>query len=391
MSYKIRTRDEHLFEPGPKRILAIDGGGLRGIFSLAILKKMEDMFKSKYGDRFRMAHYFDLMAGTSTGSVISASLALGMTVDEVTAQYEKLGHEVFKRSWFRHGLARPKYSKKKLAAELLKTFGVEAATGDPVKLRSAELLTGLLVMTKRRDTGSPWPLANNPQGKYFETNLSSSYIANGDFPLWRVVRASTAAPAFFKGETLTIAEEKGKKPVIGQFVDGGVSPFNNPALQALMYAGLSGYKLNWKLGADNLLIVSIGTGAQEPGATNKLFEAQNAVKSLVSLMDDCNTLVQIMLQWMSHSATSRMIDREIGDLQADALGGRPLTSYLRYNIELSGEAISKELGLNLDARTLKKLAKMDQPANMPLLKVIGTAVAGKYLKEQDFPANFDLS
>jgi len=52
--------------------------------------------------------------------------------------------------------------------------------------------------------------------------------------------------------------------VYGDFVDGGVSPFNNPAFQALLYATASGYRVEWPTGEDKLLVVSVGTGAHDP-------------------------------------------------------------------------------------------------------------------------------
>lgn len=76
MTYPIRSRDEHLEADGrPKRILALDGGGLRGILSLAILQRIEDVLKARHGDsdEFRLCHYFDLIAGTSTGAIIAAA------------------------------------------------------------------------------------------------------------------------------------------------------------------------------------------------------------------------------------------------------------------------------------------------------------------------------
>jgi hypothetical protein len=49
MIYKIRNRDQHYQEPGPKRILSLDGGGLRGILSLAMLKQAENILKARHG------------------------------------------------------------------------------------------------------------------------------------------------------------------------------------------------------------------------------------------------------------------------------------------------------------------------------------------------------
>ena len=157
-----------------------------------------------------------------------------------------------------------------------------------------------------------------------------------------------------------------------------------------MFATLDGFRVKWPMGEENILLVSLGTGSRDPSVKKKFFEGQNAIKSLVFMMDDCNDLVQTMLQWMSSSPTAKRIDSEIGDLRNDLLAGEPRLSYLRYNMELSGKALSKELDMNLDAKTLKRLAKMDVPDNMPLLKEIGTATAEKLISEEHFPEGFDL-
>src|SRR6516162_8511777 len=98
MSYQIRSRDEHLRRDGlPKRILALDGGGLRGIVSLAILQKIEESLRERYDSNpdFRLCHYFDLIAGTSTGAIIAATLALGWRVKDIRNKYMDLGRRVF--------------------------------------------------------------------------------------------------------------------------------------------------------------------------------------------------------------------------------------------------------------------------------------------------------
>ncbi|MBI3439668.1 MAG: patatin-like phospholipase family protein, partial [Proteobacteria bacterium] len=60
-------------QPGPKRILALDGGGARGLLTLGVLQKLEDELGRRSGKpgTFRLAHYFDLIGGTSTGSIIA--------------------------------------------------------------------------------------------------------------------------------------------------------------------------------------------------------------------------------------------------------------------------------------------------------------------------------
>ena len=80
-----RTRDQHLFDVGPKRMLALDGGGVRGILTLQYLKRVEDILRKRAGNdqNFRLSQYFDLIGGTSTGSIIATGLALGWTVEKL--------------------------------------------------------------------------------------------------------------------------------------------------------------------------------------------------------------------------------------------------------------------------------------------------------------------
>lgn len=387
MAYKIKTRDEHFQPDGKsKRILALDGGGVRGILTLGILEKIEQILKDRHGSdpNFRLCHYFDLIAGTSTGAIIAAALALGMTVKEITEIYLRLGKRVFKRSLFRWALFRTRYRRNLLSEELQKVYGEKTTLG------SRDLQTGLLIVTKRLDSGSPWPLGNNPQGQFFNSP-NHDYIPNKDYPLWKVVRASTAAPLYFAPETIEIIGASGNASVTGQFVDGGVSPANNPALQALMYATLEGYRVGWPLGADNILLVSVGTGSRDPKVAPSTFVAKHAVNSLLALMDDCGTLVETVLQWMSDSPTAREIDSEIGKLAKDFIRQPPLLSYLRYNIELQRETISNELALTLSSREAERLNKLDRAKNMARLKEIGQLVGQKKVDAKDFPVSFDLT
>src|SRR5476651_2103715 len=61
------ARDRHLFGPGPKRILSLDGGGVRGALSIGILEQLEKHIKEIAGPETRLCDWFDLIGGTSTG------------------------------------------------------------------------------------------------------------------------------------------------------------------------------------------------------------------------------------------------------------------------------------------------------------------------------------
>lgn len=385
-----QTLAQHL-DPraGPKRILALDGGGLRGVLTLGILREIESMLRTRHGGNpaFRLSDYFDLIAGTSTGAIIAAALALGMTVDEVHGHYLRLGNVVFKRSLLRWGALRAKFPADKVRESLVGVFGDR-------RLDSADLRTGLLIVTKRLDTGGTWPLTNHPRSRFFERGTHATTIANREYSLWQVVRASTAAPYFFDPESIRIGRgANGVKAVSGDFIDGGVSPHNNPALQALMTATMPGYAFNWEAGEGQMLVVSVGTGKAnaEVGHRNVLEStaAIHALLSLKSLMEDCADHVETMMQWLSCSPTARQIDREIGTI-ATPLGGKALCSYLRYNVQLTSDWFATQLGEFVGDRALTALGAMDQPDNIPELDRVGRLAGDKLVKAAHFDAAFDL-
>jgi len=388
MSYKMRTRDEHFLNDGtPKRILALDGGGLRGILTLSYLAEIESVLRERHGGSkdFRLHHYFDLIAGTSTGSIIAAALARGMAVADIIKKYNDLGQRVFQKSWLRQGYVRAFYDEAELIKELKDVYGADTTMGDP------SLQTGLLVITKRLDSGSAWPISNNPRGRYFGVRPNQSVVPNSEYPLWQVVRASTAAPRYFDPERIVIVQGSGdQRSVQGEFVDGGVSPYNNPAMMVFMYATLDGYRVGWPTGADKLLLVSVGTGAADRRVKRAHVTAEHAVKALLALMDDCADLQETQLQWMSSSRTARVIDREIGDLQHDLVARAPLLSYLRYNVDLAVSAVKAlDAGLQ-DEEKIEALTAMDAPENMDTLHRLGELGAKQDVAAGDFAAMFDL-
>lgn len=80
------TLIERISRPGPKKLLAIDGGGIRGVLALAILQKIEDLLRKDSGrTEFRLAHYFDYISGTSTGGIVAACLSRGSSTTTATS------------------------------------------------------------------------------------------------------------------------------------------------------------------------------------------------------------------------------------------------------------------------------------------------------------------
>ena len=110
----------------------------------------------------------------------------------------------------------------------------------------------------------------------------------------------------------------------------------------------------------------------------------------VSTIQQCESAELTDLQWMSRSPTAWKIDREIGDLQGDILGGRELFSYLRYNVVLDREWLQTNLGVDLKAREVKGLQEMDKPKNMSKLALLGATASHVQIQPDHFPTVFDI-
>src|SRR5262249_40387123 len=151
------------------------------------------------------------------------------------------------------------------------------------------------------------------------------------------------------------------------------------------------YRIQWPTGKDSILLISVGTGAADPPVRRSEIAAAHALRSLLSLMEDCAALQEIMLQWMSQSTTARKIDGELEILADDLLTGAQLLTYARYNVELGAVAIQELLGDGAKAMAIDNLSAMDAPENMKDLHEICLAAGKARVKSEHFPYVFDLN
>jgi hypothetical protein len=390
-----RDRDTHLFGPGPKRILALDGGGVRGMISIAFVKRIEEILRARFGDDpdFRLCDYFDLFAGTSTGAILAASLATGKSASELEALYAELAPKVF-GGRFAH-LLQPfeaRFSPQQLYALLCRELG-------PIDLSSNEIKSGLAIVTKRVDTDSAWVVTNNPRNPFWDDRQEGSFVSIGNkrYELAAVVRASTAAPYFFPPQEILVregADGQHGRDDFGLFLDGGVTPHNNPSLMALMVARLKGHRLEWEAGPDKLLIISVGTGSWrnriEVQKFKKVIAAWAAITSLTGLIRECERSVLTTMEWLSASPRPIRINSEIGDLGEEFLGVAPLCTYQRYDVELAQDYLCRpEISLNIDDHLLEAMRDMTRTTEMPLLRELGKRAAAAQVQPMDFPSPFD--
>jgi patatin-like phospholipase/acyl hydrolase len=214
----------------PYRVLALDGGGLRGIFTAAVLTELEDAL----GPEFLGA--FDLLVGTSTGGILALGLASGRTSLEMLRFYREAGSQVFGRVRRIRRAARPKYSRAPLDALLKKQFGEATCLNDLEKsvcITAHELVRGTTRVLK--------------------DDHSSELRWGGDLPVWKVAAASSAAPTYFEPVQLEGSDSH---------VDGGVWG-NNPAMigivEAVRYAHRS---------LDAIRLLSVGTTSYDLRVAN---------------------------------------------------------------------------------------------------------------------------
>lgn len=387
------TKKEHFSNKTfPKRILALDGGGIRGALTLGYLQRIEDILRKQHGGKadFRLSDYFDLIGGTSTGSIIASCLAIGMSVTEIKDMYMELGDKIFgkKYKWWKifeiDDLLKASYKSKPLEDELQKVFGTDT------KLSSDKILTGLCIVAKRADTNSVWPLINHPEGRYW----NSADGMNKDIQLWKAVRASAAAPTYFLPQIIDVGGGLSE----AAFVDGGVSMANNPALQLLMVATLDGFPFKWKWGADNLMIVSVGTGMSRwkkiPANVKKNNLLNWASQIPDMFMQDASWYNQMLLQWFSNSPTAWEIDGEVGYMQNDLIGtakkDKALISYLRYNTWLDNATLAPLMNKQYEQKEIDGLVEMSNADSRFELYDIGSRSAAKEVDPTHFPQSFKI-
>jgi uncharacterized protein len=356
-----------------KRILSLDGGGVRGVFTIEILARIEALLRDELGQPgLVLADHFHFMAGTSTGAIIATLLSWGEPVAHIRQLYQDHCVHIFPpiapwKVWragkiLRH-LPRAWFSEEPLIAFFREHFKERTTTREAL-LGSDHLKTYLLLCLRNSTTGSAWPMTNNPKARYNLRTAENDYSSNLDLALWKLVRASTAAPIYFLPELIDVGNFH------FAFIDGGLTPYNNPALIAYLTATQPCYNLGWPNGIEKLHIVSIGTCRVRNLVKDLSFWNANMFNGLLNvpswLMDSINMQQDFLCRVLGSCLYGHTIDSEVGSLLPAE--GKPDPSkhftYVRYDYELAGPQLA-------DAR--KKYGKLDlgNTRAMPLFSELG--------------------
>lgn len=364
-----RAHDEGAAINRPKKLLAIDGGGMRGMFALRILGKIERMLREKHGrDDLVLSDYFDYVAGTSTGGIIATGVSLGLSVRELEAFYVTQAPMMFAKS--RNLLKRIFYAKYNYAPLAEK---IQEIVGADTRLGSDRLKTLLMLVLMNASTASPWPVSSNPAALYNQKDLGPH--SNLELPLWQLVRATTAAPYFFEPE---IIEIEGRRFV---FYDGALTSLNNPAFKLLQMATSPAYRLGWATGPEQLQLVSVGTGLV-PREVKHIRLRDKQVGSLLlnsmeALMFSASTETDLLCRSVSRVVAGEAVDSEVGDLRLmPPMGDRALCTYARFNVELTPRGLARYGCDRLLSRTRFAL---DDIASVDACAEVGDAVAAAHV------------
>lgn len=214
-----------------RRILTIDGGGVRGIIPAVLLAALERQTGRLTRDTF------DFVAGTSTGAVLAAGIAAGIPAERLVTLYAERSSQVFRRipvvGTLRRIITGSMYDTPTLHRLIREELGPEARDW---RLNDAPI--DMLITAKRLSDGMPW---------YFVRDNPANSCRAGEYLLADAATASAAAPTYFSPRNLA---------GIGELIDGGIGVAGNPVYQACVEA----FEYTHAYSPSETVVVSLGTG-----------------------------------------------------------------------------------------------------------------------------------
>lgn len=303
-------------------ILSLDGGGIRGIISCIILRYIEEQLQKQDNSQNKLGDYFDLVAGSSTGGLITSIMLYPdenrkarYSIQKGLELYSERGEDIFQVSFFKRlinpfGLFNEKISQEALEKNLNDFFG---------KLELKELIKPCLITSYDIE---------NRRAKLF--NSADAGISTDNFLVKDICRATSAAPTYFS--PARIQSQYGQN---FSLIDGGVYA-NNPALCAYAEARKMPFGQIFKTDqkpdyptVNDMIIISIGTGSEAKSYPFKKMENAGKLAWIGPLID-------ILL-----SANAETVDYQLSQM-FQTLGSRNQKNYYRINPSLKNASPSMD-------------------------------------------------
>lgn len=325
-----------------KHILTIDGGGIRGVFSAAIIEQMEQMNGGKPASEL-----FDCFVGTSAGSLLAAGLAAGRSASELKQVFLQLGGLMssameggrdLQRSPEELIVARTQATEQ-LAGALKQFFGEDLYPQDLKKRFAA--------VTRNMELGKVVFFGNFPADQVEAESFWKEVVNESEDPIWKIVLRSTALPPIFQP--------------LDEYLDGGISPFANPSYAA--YVGVQ-RRLGWNPYKESLKFYSVGTGFHNVTANVAQMPDPFLFATMVSsMMQDIN--------FLQHQVMKRQ--GELGNIW-----------YKRYNMSFDEKGFKKNGFTEIpSAEEMAEIASTSSPV-VEKLAEIGTQLGKHLISQTDF-------
>lgn len=221
------------------KILSIDGGGFKGLYSACLLSEIERANGA-------LSEHFDMLCGTSTGGLIALGLAAGKSASEMVQFYQEWGPRIF-----------PPVGKIGQIRRFLRLLSCKSRYDNAALTEAARSVLGELRMQEANSyLCIPSFNTTRSQPRVFKTDHNPSLSRDADLLMWQVALATAAAPTYFP--IATCAESQGN----AHYIDGGIWA-NNPSLVGLTEACSCFAGSNKPF--NSIRILSVGTVSPAPG------------------------------------------------------------------------------------------------------------------------------
>ena len=353
----------------PKRILSMDGAGVRTGIIFGFLERIEQLLQIRYGSAdIRLSDYFDLIGGTGPAALVATELACGKQVSEIKPLFRRGVRAILsqKRMFF-NPLSRSLYKDSELLKFLRDVFEDRTIEDDALR-------TGLCIITTRLDDGATLAFTNHPE--------------DHDKPRLRLrdlVLASTSLPTFLPPVKVDLGETNPAYLVSG---DASVGP--DPALYLFMLCTGNLFPFRWRTGRRRLFLLSLG------GAEGHASERKPSIEKRSSLML-LPQFLNLMIQGLRQQSQSMLQtltftpDTErtaLGDNMTEDLQAEPILSYRRFDVCLE-EDWFRANNLEKFVEKIDRLRRLDDIDSLEDHFAIGQAVAESKIDDL-FQPYFDV-
>lgn len=332
----------------PFRVLSLDGGGMRGLYTASVLNTLA----KRFNDRLDVGKGFDLIVGTSTGGILASALAAGISPEKIIDLYREHSHTIFtcpmpnnfilKLLWIFRNLAKPANSNHTLKDALTSILGTETI-GSVYERRKIKLcIPSINVATHK--------------AQIFKTPHQPGKKADNDRTLVEICLASAAAPIIFPVAEVNDPHTRG---AFSHYVDGGLWA-NNPVVIGLIEA------LEISEQDQSIEIISIGSCPPPSGSAfakkelqRGLWEWKFGINIVELAMDAQASGYQFMAQKLIHLFNKMGRESKV------------------LRLPQSSPSADQAKFLSLDGISKKALNTLIQLGNADALQVHGKALSGE--------------